>query len=84
MREATFALVTLSVPDISCAHCARAIESALAPVAGVQSVAVDIPGQAVQVAYDTESVTLDRIGEILADAGYPVASVDTLNGSATR
>jgi copper chaperone CopZ len=27
---------TLSVPDISCAHCERAIKSALQPLAGVE------------------------------------------------
>ena len=66
---------TLSVPDISCEHCERAIKGALAPLAGVQSVAVDIPGKTVRVQYDEAAVSIDRITQAVEEEDYPVASV---------
>jgi len=65
--------ITLSVPDISCEHCERAITNALSPVAGVRHVAVDIPGKAVNVSYDDTLVDVNRMKEILAEEEYPVA-----------
>jgi copper chaperone len=69
------ATAVLNVPDISCEHCERAITDALTPIAGVQRVAVDIPGKQVQVEYDQGRVSLDRMKEILEEEDYPVASV---------
>jgi copper chaperone len=66
---------TLSVPDISCAHCERAIKGALEPLAGVRSVAVDIPGKTVRVEYDETAVAIDEIQEAVEAEDYPVASV---------
>ena len=67
---------TLSVPDISCEHCERAIKGALEPIRGVQSVKVDIPARKVQVQYDEGSVTIARIKQAVEDEEYPVAAVD--------
>src|SRR5690242_6334711 len=39
----------LSVPDISCEHCARTVTNALTPLAGVENVSVDIPSKSVTV-----------------------------------
>jgi copper chaperone len=65
----------LHVPDISCEHCERTIKEALAPLAGVQRVAVDIPAKQVTVAYDATQVSVDRMKAILTEEDYPVASV---------
>jgi copper chaperone CopZ len=65
----------LNVPDISCEHCQRAITGALSPVAGVQSVEVDIPTKQVTVEYDPSVVTVDRFKDLLAEEEYPVESV---------
>ncbi len=70
------AIVTLSVPDISCEHCERAVKGALTPVEGVQRVDVDIPAKQVSVAYDERRVSVERMKEILQEEDYPVASVD--------
>jgi copper chaperone CopZ len=67
--------VVLSVPDISCEHCERAITEALTPVAGVKSVAVDIAGKQVRVEYDEGRVDVDRMKDVLQEEDYPVASV---------
>lgn len=72
--ESTTAI--LSVPDISCAHCARAIESALMPLEGVRDVTVDIEGKSVRVRYDADQEIVSRFGDVLAEEGYPVASID--------
>ena len=64
-------IVTLSAPDVSCAHCERAITGALGAVPGVASVTVDIPAKTVHVAFDQNRVRLDEIQRILADEGYP-------------
>ena len=69
------ATTVLNVPDISCEHCERAITGALQPVAGVQSVQVDIPAKQVRVEYEPTEVGVDRMKDILADEDYPVASV---------
>lgn len=64
---------TLSVPDVSCEHCVRTINGALGEVAGVEQVHVDIPSKTVSLAYDEKQVSMERIEEILDEAGYPVA-----------
>jgi copper chaperone len=66
---------TLSVPDISCEHCERAITEALAPVEGVRDVRVDIPAKQVRVEYDETVVNLNKLREVLQEEDYPVESV---------
>jgi copper chaperone len=63
----TMATAILGVPDISCEHCERAIKGALIPIAGVQTVSVDIPGKQVQVEYDQRQVSVDRMKEVLQE-----------------
>ncbi|MFL5879744.1 MAG: heavy-metal-associated domain-containing protein, partial [Actinomycetota bacterium] len=43
---------TLSVPDISCGHCQRTIESTLGNLPGVRAAAVDVASRTVRVTYD--------------------------------
>jgi copper chaperone CopZ len=69
------AKVILSVPNISCEHCQRTITSALVPVAGVQSVNVDIPTRQVTVDYDDTVTSVRQFEEILQEEDYPVAPV---------
>jgi len=70
------ALVKLSVPDISCEHCERAVKTALASVDGIQQVDVDIPAKTVEVRYDASAVGIDRMKDVLAEEDYPVSSVE--------
>jgi copper chaperone len=62
-----------AVPGISCEGCKTAIEGALRPIAGVESVAVDLGGRVVDVVHEPQ---LDPVQ--LADAvegqGYEVAA----------
>ena len=64
----------LTVPDISCSHCEHAITRALQPLAGVESVQVDIPGRLVTVVYDEQRIGIERIKGVLAEEDYPVAA----------
>lgn len=68
------ATTTLSVPDISCAHCERTIKDTLGPVEGVRSVDVDIPAKSVKVVYDETAVDVNKFKELLAEEEYPVES----------
>ena len=66
--------VTLSVPDVSCEHCVRAIYGALGPLPGVEGVNTDIPSTTVRLRYDADQLPMSRIEAVLVDAGYPVAA----------
>ena len=65
--------ITLSVPDISCAHCKTSIEGAVAPLAGVDSAEVEIDARTVEVKYDESAVDLDAIIAAIDEQGYEVA-----------
>jgi copper chaperone CopZ len=60
--------VTFSVPDMSCAHCERAVSDELLAVPGVASVDVDLETKVVAVHGDT----LDEAGlrAAIGEAGY--------------
>jgi copper chaperone len=64
---------SLVAPDISCEHCQHAIEGAVGELEGVNSVKVDIPSKTVDINYDPQKVTLEKIEEVLDDTGYTVA-----------
>jgi copper chaperone CopZ len=63
----------LSVPDISCEHCVKTIDAALAALQGVQAVATDIPTRTVRLRYDPGQLSLETVEAALDDAGYTVA-----------
>jgi copper chaperone len=76
MKERNMATVqdtTLSVPDISCEHCVKAINGALGSLPGVASVATDIPTKSVRLSYDTDQLSMAQIEEALDDAGYTLS-----------
>ncbi len=64
---------TLSVPDVSCEHCVKTINGALGAVTGVEQVSTDIPSKTVHLKYDAGQVSMEKIEEVLDDAGYTVA-----------
>ena len=66
--------ITLSVPDISCAHCKSAIEGAVAPMEGVSQASVTIDDRTVAVSFDESSVDLASIITAIEDQGYEVAT----------
>ena len=64
---------TLSVPDISCAHCKTSIEGAVGPIEGVESVEVAIDDRTVAIGYDGDDDTFQSIVAAIEDQGYEVA-----------
>jgi copper chaperone len=66
--------MTVTVPNISCEHCQRAIEGAVGALPGVQSVHVEVPSKTVQVRYDPAHVSREAIAATLDEEGYPVTS----------
>jgi len=66
--------IILTVPDISCEHCQRAIEGALGKEAGVAAVRVDVATKQVFLDYDPSTISLDQVSAILDDEGYVIAA----------
>ena len=62
----------LSVPDVSCEHCVRAINGALKDLPGIEKVDTDIPTKTVQLRYDPTKISLDKVEAVLDDVGYVV------------
>ncbi len=65
--------LTRTAPDISCEHCARAIESALTALDGVRRVEVDIGAKRVDVRFDDGAASAEQIDAALEAEGYPPA-----------
>ena len=63
----------LSVPDVSCEHCVRAINGAVGKLPGVETVETDIPTKSVHIRYDQSQLSLEQIEATLDDVGYTVA-----------
>ena len=64
--------VTLNVSGMSCGHCVNAVEGNVAKLAGVESVKVHLETGKVDVAFDKEKVSLEKIKETIDDQGYDV------------
>jgi copper chaperone len=62
---------TLSVPEIHCGHCKEAIEGAVGPLTGVQTVEVDVDARRVHVQHD-DAVTVRALVDAIEDQGYEV------------
>ena len=64
--------VTLNVSGMSCGHCVNAVEGNVGKLAGVESVKVHLETGKVDVAFDKEKVSLEKIKETIDDQGYDV------------
>jgi len=63
---------TITVPNIGCAGCVKAIELELSEMPGVHSVRASLPGKAVAIAFEAPA-TLPGIVQALRAIGYPPA-----------
>lgn len=63
--------ITYSVPDVSCEHCRSAITAEVGPLAGVESVEVDLEAKTVTVT--GEPLDEQAIVAAIDEAGYEVA-----------
>jgi copper chaperone len=64
--------VTLSVNGMSCGHCVKAVEGSVGALEGVSNVKVNLEAGEVDVEYNNDVVTLDKIKETIDDQGYDV------------
>lgn len=69
MAEATF-----RVPTAFCAHCRASIEQAVANLAGVEHVSVDLAAHTVAVRFDPALLDAEAIRQRIEGAGFPVAN----------
>ncbi len=65
--------VTLTAPDISCAHCVMTIKEDVGALAGVASVEANEATKKVEISFDPNRVSLAQIEAAMDEAGYPVA-----------
>jgi len=66
----------LAVPEISCEHCKSSIEGAIAPLAGVARVDVDVERRLVTVDHDAAVASAPRLVDAVERQGYEVAGQD--------
>ncbi|KGR75024.1 MULTISPECIES: copper chaperone CopZ [Ureibacillus] len=64
--------VTLNVNGMSCGHCVKSIEGSVGSLDGVEQVKVDLSSGKVNVEFNDEKVTLEKIKETIDDQGYDV------------
>jgi copper chaperone CopZ len=62
---------TVSVPDISCGHCVRTIESELAELPGVRRVRADVATKRVAIEWEEAQTPWAAIRDRLREIGYP-------------
>lgn len=64
--------ITLNVQGMSCGHCVKAVEGSVGSLSGVSSVKVDLKAAKVDVEFNPQEVSLDKIKETIDDQGYDV------------
>ncbi|WP_121614284.1 copper chaperone CopZ [Mesobacillus foraminis] len=64
--------VTLNVQGMSCGHCVNSIEGNVGELNGVESVKVHLAEGKVDVTFDSNSVGLKEITDVIEDQGYYV------------
>lgn len=64
--------VTLQVQGMSCGHCVNAVEGSVGKLDGVEQVKVHLETGKVDVSFNDEKVTVEKIKETIDDQGYDV------------
>lgn len=67
--------VSLQAPDISCGHCVASVKNRLGQLDGVETVDASADTKVIDVTFDADSVSLEKIQAELADEGYPAKQV---------
>jgi P-type Cu+ transporter len=74
--ESPESVVGLRVPTMGSDHCAGLVSSSLRRVDGVTQVRTSIADHRVEVTFDADQVSVDRVRSVVERAGYPVAAVE--------
>lgn len=64
--------VTLNVKGMSCGHCVKSVEGSVGALDGVNEVKVNLEAGQVDVSFDNDKVTVEKIKEAIDDQGYDV------------
>lgn len=64
--------VTLNVQGMSCDHCVKAVEGSVGELKGVSAVKVNLKANTVDVEFNSQEISLDKIKEAVDDQGYDV------------
>jgi copper chaperone len=64
--------MTLNVTGMSCGHCVNSIEGSVGELSGVTAVKVNLDTGTVNVEFNPNEVTLDKIKDTIDDQGYDV------------
>lgn len=67
--------ITLQAPDISCGHCVASVKNRLGQLDGISSVDASAETKNIDITFDSEAVSLDKIKAELEDEGYPATEV---------
>jgi copper chaperone CopZ len=63
---------TVTIPNISCEHCVRNIETELGDLSGVDSVSVDLASKTVTIIW-SDKLEWSKIEQLLHEINYPPA-----------
>jgi mercuric ion binding protein len=66
---------TITVPTIVCGSCVTTVTKALKKVDGVKSAKVDLKKKTATVTYASTKVTVEKLEQAIADAGYDANNV---------
>jgi len=64
--------ITLKVAGMTCAMCAKSIETSLKRLEGVRDVSVDLSNETVYIKFDESKIDLNRIIKTIEELGYSV------------
>jgi copper chaperone len=64
--------MTLKVSGMSCEHCVKAVNNALAAISGVADIAVSLKDGTVSFSHDPALAPLDAIKAAITEEGYEV------------
>lgn len=62
--------IVFNIEGMSCTACAQSLEKALQKEEGVQKARVNFAAEKAYVDYDPEKVSMDRLQEVISEAGY--------------
>jgi copper chaperone len=64
--------ITLKVDGMSCEHCVKAVNNALAGISGVKDIAVSLKDGKVSFSHDPANAPLETIKAAIIEEGYEV------------
>ncbi|HSI58795.1 MAG TPA: heavy-metal-associated domain-containing protein [Ideonella sp.] len=67
-------MIELTLPDISCGHCAKTVTQAVLALDPAAQVQVDLASKRVQIA---SALPREQLEAALREEGYPAASTDS-------